>query len=411
MSFSRRLLWAFWALALGISALFSLFAMAFAYTVEDQFLERQLAQEAARLQAGRAAAGGAWPAPSAPQYRVVLNPDALPDGLAQVLAAEPRRREFSGPDGRHYHLQPLDGAWLVAEVSDWLVVRPDRGGLLRWLAGWTLGATLLALGVGAALARRLARPLARLSDQVSQARPGRLPQGLAAGLPTDEVGQLARALDGLNARTQAFIEREQAFTRDASHELRTPLAVLKLALSAPAMDAAQLRRMRRAVQQLEDCLEGLLWLAREPDDRAAEPTDTTRTASTALLPLVERWVLDHEDALQGRPLRVQLHADDRLALPEPALRIVLSNLLGNALAHGQGQGQGEIVLQREPDGALCVANPSSAPPEGVGQPYVKGAGSAGFGLGLSLVERVLARHGSRWALDHAQGWTRVRVWA
>ena len=398
MNLRRRLLLAFWALALGICLLFSLFAMAFAYMVEDRFLERQLAQEAARLTEAHARTG-AWPPTSAPQFRLLAGPAELPDGLAAQLAAEPQRREFSGPAGRHYHLQPLQDRWLLAEVSDWLVVRPQREGLLGWLAWWTLGVLALALALGAWLAQRLAAPLQRLAARLQQGRPEALPQNLAADLGTDEVGQLARALDALHARTQAFIEREQAFSRDASHELRTPLAVLKLALADAHPDARQLARMRRALQQLEQTLDGLLWLARQPGAEAL--------VHGAPLPLIEQWALDQAEALDGRALQLDVPRSFRLALPEPLLRLALANLLGNALVHGQGA----IELRAEADGALLIRNPSPPLPAGIGQPFVKGEGSAGFGLGLSIVQRLLERHGARLELAHAQGWTEVRLWA
>jgi signal transduction histidine kinase len=384
------------ALTLGICLVFSLFAMAFAYTVEDRFLERQLDQEAQRLQSAQRASGQ-WPAPSAPQYRLLLRASELPDDLAEQLAREPRRREFSGREGRHYHLQKLDGAWLLAEVSEWLVVRPQRQGMLGWLALWALGATLLALGLAALLARRMARPLERLAQGLRRGHPERLPQGLAEGLGQDEIGTLARNLDALHARTQAFIEREQAFTRDVSHELRTPLAVLRLGL-AGALDAAQRRRLQTALEQAEQTLDCLLCLAREAAQPAGHP-------STLILPLIEQWALDHEEVLGERLLRIELPRDTRLPLPEPVLRLVLGNLLGNALAHGEG----EIAVSLQIDGTLAISNPGPPPPAGLGQAFVKGEGSAGFGLGLSLVQRLLARHGAELGLAHTQGHMEVSL--
>lgn len=412
MTLHTRLMATFAAFTLAVSALFALFAMAFVYAVEDRFLERQLDQEATR-QAAHHARHGTYTAPESGFITLHSSRDTLPPDVATLLAEEPRRRELAGMQGRHYHLLPLvregEPPWLVAEVSGQLIVRPMRRELLTWLAAWGALLVGVSLGLAAWLARRTSAPLATLSAQVSQAVPEQLPQALAGATRADEVGALARSFGALLDRTRRFITREQAFTRDASHELRTPLAVLRMGLerliAAPDTPAAlrlELTPLHAATTLMEQTVHTLLLLAREGDPAA------TPAAPTPVLPVVEQWVLAHAGWLdqQALALDVQLQREDRLALPPAVLQLVVASLLGNALAHGQRGGRIQVRLDR---GALLIANPGAEPPVGAGRAGVKGEASAGFGLGLSIVRRLLEQQGARLEIAHLDGHTQVRV--
>ena len=327
---------------------------------------------------------------------VVERTDALPDGIGDVLGEEPARREFAGTQGRHYHLRALDPpapaprAWLVAEVSGLLAVRPMRSEMLQLLAWTGTIAVALALLVGGWLARRTTAPLSRLAEAVGDATPERLPPHFAAGFPDDEVGLLARRLDDLIARIRAFVEREREFTRDASHELRTPLTVIRAAserLSAdPGLGAdarASVDHIGQSAAHLEQTITLLLALAREQESSAAVP-DTT------VLPLLERVVVEQSPWLEGKPVEVSVNVATDLGstLPAPVLQVLLANLVGNAFAHTRA---GRIAITGDGD-ALRIANPGGAVGEHDFAPFAKGEESTGFGLGLSIVRRLCERH-------------------
>ncbi len=390
MSLQRHLMLALAGYTLLVAALFALFAMAFTYAVEDRFIERGLQLEADRLREG-VAREGRWPEPAA-GMSLHASASSLPPEVARELAREPARHEFSGDDGRHYHLlaleQPGTGPWLLAEVSEQLVVRPMRGMLLQWLAGWGLAVLLIALGLGAWLARRVARPVAELATQAAQARPEALPAALPGIARGDEIGELARRLSALLARTRDFIEREQAFSRDASHELRTPLAVLRLGLERlPDRQAAA--PMLAAVQLMEQTVATLLQLARESEARPVAPTP--------LLPWVETWVLAHAEALDARGLQLdcRLERGHVLALPPAVLQLALGSLLGNALRHAEAGGRIELDWA---EGGLRICNPGLGGPPG-----------EGLGLGLVLVQRLLERHKGRLRFEQREGCTEARI--
>jgi signal transduction histidine kinase len=440
---------------LGVSALLGGFAMVFVYSLEDLFIRATLSRAAAEMQALHRASG-VWETP--PQTFMQRHDAAasLPDDLRLAWLAEPLRREFPGVQGRHYHLHWLDrprGAppdpptpdarhpLLVAEVSGLLVVRPARRDLLVWWAAGSGGLTLAALGMAAWRAQRISAPLMRLADTVARSRPGDTSDRAtrcALDPRDDEVGLLARHLDALTARTQDFIEREQVFTRDVSHEMRTPLAVLGMANARllgrsdlPTEVSAELRQMRQVLWDLEQTATTLLALAREARAPAAPATSAARAdgvsaqgsddvalltapSTQAVLPLLERVVLEQMARLQGKDIQLEIDVSPalRVQLPAGVLHILLSNLVGNAFSHCE---PGPVRVAADTEG-LELHNRSQALPAGLsdrlGEPFQKGAASTGFGLGLSIVHRLAEHQGLALSLSQTDGRTRVQLfWA
>lgn len=396
----RRLMLAFAVFALVVAALFGAYAMLFTYLVEDQFFSDALQYEAAAQREHRARTGR-WMSPRTEYMRVYENPSSFPADLRERYRVEPTHSEYAGEAGRHYHLLRLapamggdSGAFLVAEVSQQLVVRRIRGDILQLLAWSALGVVALALLVGYWLARRTAAPLAALAQRVEAMQPDDPPQAFALQFSTREVGVLAHGLESLGARVHAFVVREREFTRDASHELRTPLAVIHSACERLAHDAAlsvQARRqvdfLRQSVWQLQQTVTTLLSLARE--ESAALLAE-----AVVVLPLLEQVVVEQAILLEGKPVEVAVDVprEARMTLPPAVLRILLVNLVGNAFAHTAA---GRVRIDVD-GGRLRIANTdgmAAAVRDVLYQPFAKGEASAGYGLGLAIVHRLCDRHG------------------
>lgn len=420
-SLQRRLMLAFALFALCLMTLFTLYALAFAYTVEDEYLEEGLRAEAERQLSGYRLSGS-WLQPQDPNTHLLLDVAQFPDDLHGAFVRDPERREFAGAQGRHYHLLLVrhDGgtAWLVAEVSSRLIFRKmhhDVIAILAWSAAVALAAALL---IGWWIARRTTRPLSRLADAVSRLQPDQLPQQFwkqpLSDAPRDETELLARGLDDLVQRVRAFIQREQEFTRDVGHELRTPLSVIYSLCEQISADRRldpalheQLDAVRRSAAQLEQIVLTLLSLAREQ-----QTADTGQPL--ALLPVLERVILE-QTSLHDDPrlaLDLDVPSNTRVALPEPVLHMLLSNLVGNALAHAEtgADDPRRHVRIAVRQGRLYLSNAAA---QALGdQDFIafhKREGSAGHGLGLAIVRRLCDRFGIDLQIAHADGQTTASI--
>jgi signal transduction histidine kinase len=401
---------AFAGFTLLVAIVFGFYAIVFMYSIEDAFFDDMLAEEVtAQLAAQRDT--GRWATPGHAWMTVHADPSSFPADLAAPFTQEPWRSEFPGRDGRHYHVAaivppaPAASAWLVAEVGAELFVRPVRNQVLALLAGTGALLVAVALVVGYRLARRTTGPLSRLAERIDGMSPGQLPRDFARDWPNDEVGVLARGLESLAGRIDAFVAREQSFTRDASHELRTPLAVMlgaaeRLATEPALSDAGRqyVAHVRQSVRQLEQTVTALLALAREEH---ADGDD----ARTLALPALERVIVEQSPLLDADDMDVvvDVPSDVSAALPGAALHILLSNLVGNAFAHADG---GDVRIDVA-DGRLRIANRGdAADPAGRWQRqqlFDKREGSGGEGLGLAIVRRLCDRYRVDLRIDDAGG--------
>jgi len=271
-------------------------------------------------------------------------------------------------------------------------------GFVLLLAGSVVLITVISALSGRWLATRAIAPVTALVRRAAELRPDESHRPLAGEFPWVEVQQLAADFDAYRARLHDFIERERLFTGDVSHELRTPLAVIggaaELLLADPSLDdgsRARAARIGRAVTEMSEMTGALLALAREQD--AAIVHSPACDVEAVITELVERY-----SALsQGKPVELQLEVAGRpqIHADRAVLAMVVGNLLRNALSFTR---EGRIRVRIEADAVAVYDN-------GVGigdvdvsvlfQPYIRGPGSGGAGLGLSLVRRLCERYGWR----------------
>jgi signal transduction histidine kinase len=313
------------------------------------------------------------------------------------MRAEPRRAEFSGTDGRHYHVRPLrrggtaTPAWLVAEVHAQLVLRPRRGSLLaNWLAVEVL---ILATAVGLAVlvARRVAKPLSELATSVRALDPTARTPLHRPTTDDQEITVLASAIDDLRARVAGFVAREQAFTRDVSHELRTPLAVVRSTVSRLASDKGLSGTARPALVRVLEACDRLEWTISSLLELARERANAGAATMIKVLPIFEAVVLELEEPLRERGLTVstELAAGFTLPTEREILHLVLANVLGNACMHSAPG-----VVRVSCDGpVLVIANPvdTASLPDGMGARGARREDSPGYGFGLELSRRLCER--------------------
>lgn len=408
-SIGRQVIINFCLFAVFLSAMFSLMSFLFLFTVEDEFMERDLRAEREKLIAVHRGTG-AWPQSELAYMSVYHGVETLPDNMPQQLQEEPKRREFYGEEGRHYHLAHLaDGVFLVAEVSGRLLIRPMRELILITFSVQTLLMTAIGCFIAYRLARRSIAPLTKLADFVEQAAPDKLPAGFANGYPANEVGTLAGALEKSLGRIARFIKREQHFNRDVSHDLRTPIAVVSGAveilqkrhtLDAPVV--ALVNRVDVANRHMARTVEALLSLAREDD--ASQYKETIK-----ILPVLEKTVLQFAHFLDGKQVEVDIDVPQEasLSLQPGVLEILLANLLGNAFEYTE---QGQVLISFS-NNVLVVSDTGGGVDEAVRdvmfEASEKGGASAGFGRGLSIVKRVCEHHHIGISVKHKTGGTDI----
>ncbi len=277
------------------------------------------------------------------------------------------------------------------------------------LAGFCASLLLAAL-LGWLLARRVMEPVTRLAREVRSIGPlSSQPHPLADGHADDEVGQLAAALDQALGQLRAALARERLFTSDVSHELRTPLMVLatscELLLDNPALPPAarrQVERIAHASEGMRDLVQTFLQLARAGS--ASQPSHPGRLVSLqqAAAELVGEWGAQFQ--AKGLQLQCSGMGDERVCRDATLLRAVMGNLLRNAWHYTDS---GCVTLHLDGN-RFHVEDTGAGIPEAqrsaVFDPFVRGAGQRGdgLGLGLSLVQRICRSQGWGIRLDPVQ---------
>ncbi|NOG31657.1 two-component sensor histidine kinase [Halomonas sp. TBZ9] len=252
-------------------------------------------------------------------------------------------------------------------------------------------------------------PLTRLRESLAKRHPDALAPISTFGVPA-EIQPLIETLNGLLARVQQTIIREQRFTNDAAHELRTPLTAIKTHLQvAQRVDgeaaAASLAHAEQGVVRLSRTLDQLLMLARVEGRLRFDDGEESHVADVATCAMADSRVPDATRfVVPGQwPGAV-------LAMPRELAITALRNLLDNALCHGP-KDQPIDVDARWIEGEKAVAFQVRDRGEGLSeqtleqlpQRFWRASKEQGSGLGLAIVAAIAERFGGRLAFHNDQG--------
>ena len=234
------------------------------------------------------------------------------------------------------------------------------------------------------LLRKIATPVEKLMIWTKNLNKEQLLQS-APDFYYSEFNKLASIVQSSLQSVQEALEREQRFLGYASHELRTPIAVtrtntelLRKMIAKGINTEKQLEvldRIERASLTMTDLTETLLWLNRQSDKSV--PIKAVAVGSMAKQLLEELTYL-----LNGKNVQVSIEVDETThLLPESLCKIVITNLIRNALQHTN---EGTITIKQS-EGSLVISNHNLSDD--------KTKEELGFGLGLELTERLVQHYG------------------
>ncbi len=200
----------------------------------------------------------------------------------------------------------------------------------------------------------------------------------------------------------AFQELRTGFTAAVSHELRTPLARLLALLESASLPGAEMEELlgqaRAEVEQMTELVDDILFLSELESGRAVVGLGGTRVAPivedvlAALRPRAER---------AGQELVTLVAQDAEVPLRPRMLRVIVENLVANAIRYAGDGARCTVSARREGDVTLVSVadNGAGVPDDELGRLFERfyrgdrARTTHGTGLGLAIVKHVVTEAG------------------
>jgi len=299
----------------------------------------------------------------------------------------------------------------------------------RWLtlAGGVIALTLLALAASLWLAASFTRPLNQLRGSALTLASGDFSHRVNMQRD-DEFGELGQTFDYMAHEVEAMVEEQRSFASSASHELRTPLTTIRLRSEALREGTLDAPTAAEYIAEIDDeaarlgyLVSELIVLSRLEAGRAQLGTDMVDIA-----PLVHRLLREYEPQIKEKGLTVHTELPDDL----PALvaspghvRVVLQNLLSNALKFTPANGRIDWVFQTNNDTMQMTLTDTGQGITVEDLPHLferfyradkaRTRTTGGTGLGLSLVQSVVQLYEGQISIDSpgaGLGTTVILIW-
>lgn len=263
---------------------------------------------------------------------------------------------------------------------------------------WMVGSAMLLVTVATLFMRNQIRPIAKLAEVAEKFGKGQddiefRPQGAS------EVRQAGRSFLAMRERLKRMIGARTEMLASISHDLRTPLTRMRLAL-AMLPEQKYAKPLLGDVQDMENMIQEYLDFARGKGGEKAKQVDI----STLLGDVVGKYVA------QGKDVKLVTSTHTQVTVFYNAMCRCLNNVIDNALRYGKRcevsalatPGHVEIILDDYGPGIPQEERETAL------QPFKRldisrNLDTSGAGLGLSIVQDIILRHGGEISLEDAPG--------
>jgi signal transduction histidine kinase len=275
--------------------------------------------------------------------------------------------------------------------------------LFSFLAG-----NILVIISGYFFSRSLLVPLKRISNDVRDISAQNLARRIETGPSSDEWHQLAATLNSLLDRLQESFEMQRRFIANASHELSTPLTAissqLEISLSRER-DAESYRSVMfsifQDVQHLCKLTQALLEFAKASGNPGGLEITLIRMDEIILRLPAEATAINPDYTVRIDFENLPEQEEYLLVFGnEPLLFTAIKNIVLNACKYSPGH-TASVVLATNDQQYITITvqdeGPGIQPDElrHIFQPFYRAGGAqptSGFGLGLSLADRIIKLH-------------------
>ncbi len=291
--------------------------------------------------------------------------------------------------------QDLSGKVNLMNLRDWLIVLFISVTAIVAIAGWLFS-------------QRALMPISKVMNELEGILPQKLDTRLDVPNQKDEIGRLVATFNELLSRIENAFRLQKTFVANVSHELKNPLTKISSQLEVSLLKARGTEEYQRTItsvlediQELTQLSNSLLELAKVSEDRTDIFTERIR---------IDEVLWDARTILNQvkKSYRIQVDLGD---LPDEdtflelkgnagLLRTAFLNLMENACKFSDDQAVYIHLNTTANTLELSFINYGKTISETeqnlIFQPFYRSNKTAdvkGYGIGLSLVERIVRLHG------------------
>ncbi|WP_159472882.1 HAMP domain-containing sensor histidine kinase [Dyadobacter sp. 3J3] len=305
-----------------------------------------------------------------------------------------------------YYKYPFNRAVVMLGAQD-LYGQANLSNLNTLLTVLYLIVTAIVGLAGWIFAKRALRPISKVMNAVEGILPQKLDTRLEIPNQKDEIGRLSTTFNKLLDRIETAFQMQKIFVANVSHELKNPLTKIRSQLEVSMLKERSskdyqvtIQSVLEDVQELAQLSNTLLELAKVSEDQRDLLTEIVR---------IDDLLWDCRQSLsQANPsYNIQLNLDElpdddtwlEIAGNSTLLKTAFLNLMDNACKFSENQmvkitlnaSSKKLNLRFSDTGKGIPVQDQNL----IFQPFYRGDNTAnvkGYGIGLSLVERIVKLH-------------------